>query len=169
MVTCFCNVSYNSSFSLRSKRASFSRLAFPLLEGLQVFSLFSFFLGVVSEDSAVLPALFRRLVSEGDGIAATSLISDTRRDLGLLLRRLLSGSSSSESKSLLESSYTLTVLLRLLRRALSSLTLVELFRGFGGRGSKISPGVDAGRLALGEEFANDGVIMILAFGCSGDV
>jgi hypothetical protein len=82
---------------------------------------------------------------------------------------------SSESISLLESSYVLTVLFRLLRLVLSSeaaeMAMAIALRAFvGGWGSKMSPppADDTARF-LGEGFPNGGEIMILALGCSGDV
>ena len=55
IVTCFCNASYNSSFSRLSKRASFSRFDFELLGGRPKPS---FFFGVDSGDSNNLVELF---------------------------------------------------------------------------------------------------------------
>src|SRR6266496_5296504 len=79
IVTCFCNVSYNSSFSRRSKRASFSRFDLLLLVGLEedIFSP-SFFFGVDSSvDSRNLLELFLLLdVSEVAAAVDISFVSN---------------------------------------------------------------------------------------------
>jgi hypothetical protein len=154
MVTCRCRVSYNSSFSRRSKRASFSRLEFlPLLEGLHPFSVLAF-LGVVSAESpANFPALFRLPVP---GETAISLISLVRRDRPFDLRARLVSGSPSDSSSVLNSSYafSVTVRFRPLRRALSSswvMDAVTLRCFVGGWGSKISWEADVAGRFFAEE------------------
>ena len=73
-MTCFCRASYNSSFSLRSKRASFSLFDLLLLVGREALS--SFFRGVDSADSSNLVELFR--LRDSGVPSATSFASETR-------------------------------------------------------------------------------------------
>jgi len=136
MVTCFCNVSYNSSFSLLSKRASFSRLDLPLLGG-RAFSSLTFLIGVSDDSTNLMDIFLLRASPDGDAARALEETGSLTRLAALVRRRLDSGSSSSEEISVDDSSYTLCVRFLELRRALSSLAGTTFF--FGSCGSKMSP------------------------------